>query len=249
MKRNPANKSGILLAGLCLTTLCARVSGLPERAAEADQLLAGVIAQLPPEPLHISGSLVVRQRRGVVLARYRLDCRLHWGGEPPMAHYRILNTEGHTLEELELYREPDGNRLIHRGRDRIASTAAIPLGTPIQATDLTWLDLTLDFLWWDHPVVTGTESVRGFDCVIVTVQAPSRHAETYAGVRLWIEPAQRLLLQAEGFDAHNRPVRRLWITSVQRVNEQWMIKEMEIQRHPSPQRTRMRIEEIIESEP
>ncbi len=237
-----------------ITVLLAAVLWLTAGSAagdmDAERLMAAVTAQLPPQPLALTGDLIVRLRRGVVVDRYSFDFFLHWGATPPMARYRIMGPDGTLLEELEIRRTAGGDELAYRRGDPLESAPSPALNAPIQASDLTWLDLMLDFLWWDDPVITGEETVRGFDCLIVTVAAPERHAGDYAGVRMWIEPKQYLLLQAEAFDANDRPVRRLWVTSVQRLDdEQWMIKEMESQRYPSAQRTRMRIGEVVETAP
>ncbi len=233
-------------AGIIAMTVLCVCADTRDGDPAAEALMASVTAQLPPQPLEVTGTLTVRQRRGVVTGRYGFSFFLHWGAAPPYARYRISQTDGSPLEELHIRREPDGDHILYRSGNPLQETAAPPLSATIQATDITWLDLTLDFLWWEHPVLTDTETVRGFECLIVTVPAPEEHASEVAGVRLWIDREQHLLLQAEGFDRDGRIVRRLWVTSVQRVDELWMIKEMEVQRTPSVRRTRLRVEEVIE---
>jgi hypothetical protein len=63
----------------------------------------------------------------------------------------------------------------------------------------------------------------------------------YARVRLWIEENLRVLLQAEGYDARGEAIRRLWVQSCKKINDRWMIKEMEVQGYPEIHRTKLSI--------
>ena len=71
----------------------------------------------------------------------------------------------------------------------------------------------------------------------------------YARVRLWIDEELRMLLQAEGLDAEGDVVRKLWIKSFKKVDDRWMIKDMEVQRYPIRHRTRLSIKEIVADTP
>jgi hypothetical protein len=63
-------------------------------------------------------------------------------------------------------------------------------------------------------------------------------------VRLWIEEKIRVLLQAEGYDAQGEAVRRLWVQSCKKINDRWMIKDMEIQQYPEIHRTRLTVRDV-----
>jgi len=69
----------------------------------------------------------------------------------------------------------------------------------------------------------------------------------YAVARLWIGKQQHLLLQAEGVDANGKVVRRLWVKSCKKIDEKWIVKEMEIQSYPVVHRTKLHILEVIEA--
>jgi hypothetical protein len=121
----------------------------------------------------------------------------------------------------------------------------------IQESDITWADLTLSFLWWRTASMAGEETVRGYSCYIVDVVPPESVSTTntntgmpYASVRLWIEKKNRVMLQAEGRAKDGTPVRTMWVKSVKKINERWMIKDMEIQGYPDVHRTRLHIEDV-----
>jgi hypothetical protein len=233
------------VALVCVAAAAAMAA--PTVAITADALMRSTLAQLPPEPLAIKGELIVRLQRGIILEKYPFECLLHWGASPAVAHYMLPARGAHPREQMELTRSAAGRQIAYRRG--IAPTNAAPpsLTTRIRDTDLSWLDLTLDFLWWHHPTIVGEESVRGFDCYIVELPRPADMEAEYAVARLWIGKQQHLLLQAEGVDANGKVVRRLWVKSCKKIDEKWIVKEMEIQSYPVVHRTKLHILEVIEA--
>ncbi len=227
------------------TTLAA-AEDAPDIPPAADALMRSVVAQLPPGPLVITGELVVRMRGGIVLEQYPFACTLHWGATPAVARYALPASGTHPREEITLTRTEDARQITYNRGEPPVGTAPPPLTTPIRNSDLCWLDLTLDFLWWHHPTIVDDASVRGFDCYVVELPRPADMEAEYAIARLWISKQQHLLLQAEGVSAKGDVVRRLWVKSCKKIDEKWMIKEMEIQQYPVVHRTKLRILEVIE---
>jgi len=66
---------------------------------------------------------------------------------------------------------------------------------------------------------------------------------------MWIDANLYMLLQAEGYDETGDAIRRLWVRSFKKINDRWMIKEMEIQAEPAYHRTKLRIEAVNAAEP
>jgi hypothetical protein len=215
-------------------------------------LLAEVVARLPREPIEITGDLLVRRRRGVVLRELKFEVALRWGSRPATAVYTILDAFGNELEQLRVTRAADGRpRFSYAAGRPLAETNAPVLSQPIQQTDISWLDLTLSFLWWKGGSLTGTERVRGRDCWVVTVPAPGRRdgaegalESRYSGVVLWIDRQMRMLLQAEAYDRGGELVRRFWIKSFKKVGDTWMVKDMEVEAAPPVQRTKLIVREV-----
>jgi hypothetical protein len=223
-----------------------------------EELMHSVVATLPREPLHIKGSFWVRRRRGIAVTERDFEMHVHWGAEPSTARYVILGERsGKPIEEMRLVRQRGRPALWrYRKGDPLAEHPLPDLYASMHGTDLSWMDLSLSFLWWPGGKITGSERVRGYRCHVVEIPAPARPAtaeppskQDYAKVRLWIENKHRMLLQAEGFDAAGRRLRRLWVRSVRKIDERWMIKDMEVQSYPAIHRTKLTIHEAKASDP
>jgi len=206
----------------------------------ADKLLQDVVTQLPSDPIIVSGNLLVRRRRGVPVANYSFELKANWGAHPPRATYRIDDNFGQTLEQLTIIHGPQKSYQYSIGNPLQPAKLA-NLSAQIQKTDLTWTDLTLSFLWWTGGEIIGEESIRTFDCYIIKVNAPENSDSTYSSVKIWISKKSHLMLKADGYNANNKLERRLWIKSCKKINEQWMIKDMEIQQYPKQQITKLRV--------
>ena len=216
------------------------------------ELMAGVRAQLPRDPLTLSGELIVRKRRGVIMHKCAFTIELEWGRQPPRARYTLRDLFGRDLEQLTVIRQPDGQAGLSYAAGHPLTAAPVPDGVnPIRRTDLTWTDLTLSFLWWTDGTVRGMEDVRGFTCYVVDMNAPRDRPGPYTHARLWIDRTSSVLLQAGGW-AQDRLVRRLWVKSIKKIKtagqtkERWMIKDMEIQSFPSHHRTKLRVQDVTE---
>jgi negative regulator of sigma E activity len=118
------------------------------------------------------------------------------------------------------------------------------LNRSIAGLDLDWADLSLSFLWWDGARVIGSERVRGRFCHIVDLKAPEGQVSRYAGVRLWIDPETSLLMQADAYDARNRPVRRLQVKSLRKIDDIWMVQNLDIFTQPSRDRVTLRVRNV-----
>ena len=105
------------------------------------------------------------------------------------------------------------------------------------------MHLTLSFRWWPGGRVTGEEDIRGRPCHVVEVPAPAGPPGQYAAVRLWIDGQLHMLLQAEGLDAGGKQVRILWVKSFKKINDRWMLKDLEIQSSPL-HRTKLVVREV-----
>ncbi len=223
-----------------------------------EQLMDSVVGVFPREPLDIRGTFLVRRRRGVVVGERAFAMTVNWGAEPSTAFYRVMDEGGrHPVEEMSLIRRR-GRPTVWRYRTGtpLQEQPLPDLYGSIQGSDVSWMDLSLSFLWWPGGAFAGEDRVRGYACHIVEIPAPKGNAiegrpseEAYAKVRLWIEKKQRMLLQAEGYDAEGVLIRRLWVRSVRKIDERWMIKDMEVQRYPAAHRTKVTIQEVTESDP
>ena len=231
-----------LVTGLIAICAVGEDAALPPARA----VLETVVAQLPREPLRVSGELTVRHRRGVVVRTVGFEMFLHWGAEPSTARYTVRDALGADLERLTVTRTAGGEAGLEYAAGAALTPAPLPdLYASVQATDISWVDLSLAFLWWPDATMVGTGEVRGRECLIVTVRPPpGEDAAVYDHVRLWIDRKLFMLLQVEAFDAEGMQLRRLWVKSLKKMGEQWMIKDLEVESAPVVQRTRLRVPEV-----
>ena len=110
----------------------------------------------------------------------------------------------------------------------------------ILGTDVTWSDLTLDYLWWDDVSFDAEregETVHGQVCTVIVMKKGERQ------VRVWVDRKTGALMQAEEMK-DGRAVRRLWGTRLKKFGERWMANVMEVETVGSGHRTKITVEEL-----
>jgi hypothetical protein len=163
-----------------------------------------------PKNVELSGRIILRSRRGIPIAEY---------------NYRLVRRNGET--DLQLTGD-DGKAVEFKREGRILKT------------DVTWSDLTLDYLWWDEfsfDTERESETVHGQVCAVVVMKKGERT------VRVWVDRKTGAMLQAEEFRG-DRAIRRLWGTRVKKFGERWMANVMEVETVGSGHRTKITVEEM-----
>lgn len=210
----------------------------------AAEVLEGTLARLPEEPLTLTGTLTVRRQRGLVLHEVPFSIDLAWGASPPRATYRMQDGFGRAQESLTITRRPDGaSELMWRDAAGTISTNPPALTDAVQGTDITWMDLSLAFLWWPDAQLDGEQRFRGSLCDIVRV-APPIPIVGCSSMKLWVDRRLRFLRQVEQLDETGKSVRKMWVSSVGRTGDRWMIRNMEVERPGSGQRTKLHVENL-----
>ena len=163
-----------------------------------------------PQNVELDGRIVLRNRKGIVQSEY---------------NYKLVRNEGKT--ELEL-KTDKGEPVEFEKEGRILKT------------DVTWSDLTLDYLWWDEfffDKERESESVHGQKCAIVVMKKGDRT------VKVWIDRKTGALMQAEEFRG-DVPVRRLWGTRIKKFGERWMANVLEVETVGSGHRTKITVDSL-----
>ena len=163
-----------------------------------------------PSDVELSGRIVLRNRKGFSQAEYG---------------YVLTRSGGET--ELVL-------------RDETGAEVPFEREGRILGTDVTWSDITLDYLWWDDfsfDAEREAESVHGQKCAVVVMKKGDR------AVRVWVDRKTGALMQAEEL-AGDRPVRRLWGTRIKKFGDRWMANVMEVETLGSGHRTKITVEEL-----
>ena len=183
--------------------------------ATARELVTSCRTMIPAN-VELSGRIVLRNRKGIPQAEH--DYVLVRSNAVTR-----LTVDGQSLEA------PSPNRTIEQSNNQT-----------ICNTDVTWSDLTLDYLWWDDfsfDAEREGESVHGQTCAVVVMRKGERK------VRVWIDRKTGALMQAEEY-AGEKPVRRLWGTRIKKFGDRWMANVLEVETVGSGHRTKITVEEM-----
>ena len=163
-----------------------------------------------PANVQLDGRIILRNRKGI-----------------PQAEYDYTLTRQNGATDLQL-------------RDEDGRSVAFERNGQILKTDVTWSDLTLDYLWWDDFAFDAereAESVHGQKCAVVLMKKGDRT------VRVWVDRKTGALMQAEELRG-GKPVRRLWGTRIKKFGDRWMANVMEVETLGSGHRTKITVEEL-----
>ena len=163
-----------------------------------------------PANVELSGRIVLRNRKGI-----------------PQAEHAYTLVRSNSVTRLAI----DGKPL---------SQPSQPSQPSLLGTDVTWSDLTLDYLWWDDvsfDVEREGETVHGQVCAVMVMKKGART------VRVWVDRKTGALMQAEEF-RDGKAVRRLWGTRIKKFGERWMANVLEVETLGSGHRTKITVEEM-----
>jgi hypothetical protein len=137
------------------------------------------------------------------------------------------------------FTEPQQDILLRLGEDesileerRDGSKSTVPISKfddSVRGGLITYEDLALRFLYWKNPRLLESETVRSRDAWKIEIPAP-RGASQYGVVRVWIDKQSAALLRIEGYDTNGRLVKRFEVISAQKIDDQWMLKQMRVER-------------------
>lgn len=221
----------------------------PPSLPDAEEVLAAVRSALPREPLDIQARLQSKSRSGTLEREYHADIYLDWIPATPSAEYTLRDAFGASLERLQVRHNALGEASYHYFTGDPLESAAVPdLFVPIQDSDITWMDLTLSFLWWPGGTTVGAQKIRGRFCYIIDIPVPGGAEADVAGVRLWVDPKVHVLLRATTYNRSEEPVRSLDVKSLKKVGELWVVKDIEIRSFPSRHKTLLRVDTVEKRE-
>ncbi len=230
----------------------AAVRAAPAVAAEASaaDVLYVCRAMLPVRPVRLKGALILRNRRGIVQSEHDYTLVMHRGPEASQLDIHLF-PRGETNETaaVAITRRPGVKPTILFSR--AGAPGQEPVSSPLARvldTDVTWLDLTFDFLWWNDAAYEAEregESVHGQKCRVIFVK-PEVAIEGLKGVRLWVDKKTGCLMQAEQVGADGKPLRRLWGTRIKKFDGKWMVSVLEVETLGSHHRTKITVDDLAE---
>lgn len=213
-------------------------------ALETVEICRGMI---PDGIVKMRGEIRLRNRRGFNLAKYSFKLTMERKADVSRLEAVIAPENGGApLQSVEIVRDPQ-NGVKVLAKDAAGNVSTPPLNGLVMGTDVTWLDLTLDFLWWKNAAYDGDveeETVHAQPCRVIKI-APDEPIGGLSAAKVWIDRKTGCLLQAEQLDEDVNPVRRLWGTRIKKFGgERWMASVLEVETLGSGHRTKITIDDL-----
>ena len=192
------------------------------------------------ERVFLSGTLNMRKRYGVSILECAFEVAADYRTPDTPTAYRLADEKGATLLAARTSRDPARGLVVERtdGGAPPASPAE-----PILGTDVTWLDVGIDFVNWRNPALAGEDRLKGRVCDLLDVE-PAAPTPGCAKARLWVDRAQKVVMQAAQVDENGREVRKLWVRAVQKVDDHWIFKDLEVETAGTGHRTRLHFDNV-----
>jgi len=191
----------------------------------------------------MTGQITQRLPKGLRPRTFNFEVNVEWGAEPPTATYTIFDTKNKLLESITATAGAKPT-LVRNQPAGFPPVTQPQWNDHIQETDMTWLDATMAFLWWDNPTLAGEDQIKGRLADRVDLFPPTP-IPNCAKVRIWLDREVKLLLHAEEFSPDGKTNRRFWVRAVKKFNERWMVKTFEVESHGTGQRTRLDIKDVV----
>lgn len=218
----------LLLTGVVfLGALCAYSEPIP-----ADDILAFVRTKLPNDPLKITGSLRIKAPNGFTKAHLPVVMELDWGAAAPTATYRI---------DKEILTITWNNDIPNY---RFTNPKNKP-SDDILDSGVNWSDLSFSFLWWPGSRLVDEGKKLDRSCYIVEVPVP----DSENTMRLWIEKKMGMLMESLTVNKKGKPVRRLKIKSIKKMEGMWIGSDLEIKNMLTGSKTDLIVKHMEWKEP
>lgn len=214
-------------------------SGETAAPSSGEELLAACAARMPSERVLLAGHLNMRRAYGVTLREFDFSVDARLGDDPPRLRYDLTDAAGSNLLSVAAVRDPVRGLVLSRPDGGPAPRPS----DAVLGTDLTWFDVGVDFVWWRNPRLAGTDRLKGRTCDLLEV-TPPEPTPLCAKARLWIDRAQKVVMQAVQLDAQGRERRKLWIRATQKVEGRWVFKDLEVETIGTGHRTRLHFDDV-----
>ena len=223
----------------------------PAFAADAGPgaILAACRAMLPSRPVWLGGRIVKRNRRGTVQDEYRYTLEMRRNETPSKLLVYVGEKSGTNLiQRASIMRDGDSAPVLELVDAATREKTTPALDARVLGTDVTWLDLSLDFLWWtDASFETEREgeTVHGQKCFVIVVK-PSSPLGDVTGVRLWADRKTGCMMQAEHLGKDGKAIHRLWGTRLKKFDGRWCVSVIETESPGSGMRTKITVESVTD---
>ena len=215
-------------------------------AATAPMVLDACRNMLPTNTIELSGALILRNRKGIVQKEFDYRLVMRRSTDETQQSVRLFpRHEKKEIASVTITRRGNAQPTIDVTADGKKQAVGSPLERVLE-TDVTWLDLTFDFLWWtdaQYETEREGETVHGQTCMVILVRPPAK-IEGLEAVRLWADKKTGCLMQAEQLGEGLKPLRRLWGTRVKKFDGRWMVSVLEVETLGSRHRTKITVDSL-----
>ena len=215
-------------------------SGQSEAPTSAPLLLRECVAHMPKRDVRLTGWVRNRRPRGIVDAEFSFEALLRWGSSTPTLQYTFSKPKGETLARATFRHEAAGTDFVLEEGAELEPSETPAWNASILRTDVTWLDLSMDFLHWEKAELAGETTLRGRLCDILEVYPPTEIPGCLK-VRLFVDREIRMFLQAQQVDENRKVARQMWVRSVKKIDDHWMVQDLEVEARGSGHRTRLHV--------
>ena len=206
----------------------------------AQELLAECRARMPIDPVKLSGWVRCRRPGGIVDKECNFAADLRWGDAVPSVHYEFTDAHGRPLEQVTFRHATTPTEVVYEVGPEREPAEPPAWNEPILGMDVTWLDISLDFLHWENAEINGTATVKGRLCDLVEIYPP-KPLPGCEKVRLWVDREIKMFLQAQQVDENKLIQRQMWVRSIKKMKGRWMVQDIEVQARNGGHRTRVHV--------
>ena len=115
---------------------------------------------------------------------------------------------------------------------------------PLAGSHATPFDLQMPFVHWPEYVFEGVTRVRGRTAHAFLLYPPGDFAKAHpnvGGVRIYLDLQFHALMQAVVLDVDEQPLRTLTVLDLKKVDDQWIVKTIDIRDDATRDKTRFRV--------
>ena len=217
------------MTALLAAAIVAAATNAPAAGAAADSSPLDALASAPVFSEGATAAEILAGCRAMVPADVRvsghINRRSRHGTEVAAYSYRLRRVNGET--ELNVY-------------DKSGLEVPFKKGGRILDTDVTWSDLTLDYLWWKDVSFDESRSGmshQGITCTVLLIRNGDR------AVRAWVDRRTGAMLQAEE-TVGGKVVRELFCTSLKKFGDRWAPRNIEVGPKGARYRTKIVVEDV-----
>lgn len=193
---------------------------------------------------YLEFALKVRPRRG----EERIFRGQMWGSrnaEGPVSRV-VLHDDKDQVQRLLIQNGPLPKVWTwHDGQPTAATASLEGLFTPLlPETDLTPFDLQMPYLYWEDYVFEGVSKMRGRAAYTFLLYPPEDIARRYPalkGVRVYLDTQYHALVEADLINADNRSYKTLSLLDLKKVDDQWMVKTVDLRNDATRNKTRFQV--------